>query len=36
VFTQAMTGAGIDGGKPPLEIAQEQLTRDVDAAIAAC
>lgn len=35
VLTQAMTGAGIDGGKPPFEVTQEQLTRDFGPAMAA-
>lgn len=35
VLTQAMTGAGIEGGKPPFEVTQEQLTRDFGAAISA-
>lgn len=35
VLTQAMTGAGIDGGKAPFEVTQEQLARDFGAAMAA-
>lgn len=35
LLTQAMTGAGIEGGKPPFEVTQEQLARDFGAAMAA-
>lgn len=35
VLNRAMTGAGIEGGKPPFEVTQEQLTRDFGAAISA-
>jgi outer membrane protein OmpA-like peptidoglycan-associated protein len=35
VLTQAMTGAGIYGGKPPFEVTQEQLARDFGPAMAA-
>lgn len=35
VLTQAMTGAGIDGGKPPFQVTPELLARDFGPAMAA-